>query len=375
MEPRGKQQSVKATQDNLPVCECCRGAEQHDRRIARRDFLTTAGGVVIGASALGSVLPVGRVWAQAKAPETAAAAATSSPESLVKVLFDMLSAKQRETICFPWDHKDEERGLLRTRVANNWDITENYINDSDFYTKDQQAIIRHIFEGIISPDWHERIDKQLSDDAGGYGEQNSIAIFGEPGTKQFEFVMTGRHMTIRCDGNSADHVAFGGPIFYGHAADSFDEGPTHPGNVFWPQAQAANKLYQMLDGKQQEQALLRKGLPQEQRVAFRGKDGDFQGLPVSELSGDQKKHLQQVMAMLIEPYRQSDRDEVTHCLKAQGGLDACNLAYYAQNDIGKDGVWDIWRLEGPSFVWHYRGAPHVHVWVNVADSPSVKLNA
>ena len=374
MEPRGKLQTVPSTKANVPVCECCQGVEHKERRMPRREFLTTASGVVIGASALGSVLPAGRVWAQAKAPEAAAAAA-SSPESMVKVLYDMLSAKQRETICFPWDHKDDDRGLLRTRIAANWDITENYINDSDFYTTDQQAVIRNIFEGIISPEWHERIDKQLTDDAGGYGEQNSIAIFGEPGTKQFEFVMTGRHMTIRCDGNSADHVAFGGPIFYGHAADSFDEGPTHPGNVFWPQAQAANKLYQMLDGKQQERALLREGLPNESRVSFRGKDGKFQGLPVNELTSDQKEHLQQVMAMLIEPYRQSDRDEVTACLKAQGGLDAFHLAYYAQNDIGKDGVWDIWRLEGPSFVWHYRGAPHVHVWVNVADSPSVKLNA
>ena len=43
--------------------------------------------------------------------------------------------------------------------------------------------------------------------------------------------------------------------------------------------------------------------------------------------------------------------------------------------MGDDGVWDNWRIEGPSFVWHYRGAPHVHVWVNVADDPSVKLNA
>jgi hypothetical protein len=375
MEPRGKRQTVQSTKANVPVCECCQGVEHKERRMPRREFLTTASGVVIGASALGSVLPAGRVWAQAKAPEAAAAVASSSPESLVKVLYDMLSPKQRETICFPWDHKDDDRGLLRTRIAANWDITENYINDSDFYNKDQQAVIRQVFEGIISPEWHERIDKQLTDDAGGYGEQNSIAIFGEPGTKQFEFVMTGRHMTIRCDGNSADHVAFGGPIFYGHAADSFDEGPTHPGNVFWPQAQAANKLYQMLDGKQQERALVREGLPNESRVSFRGEDGKFQGLPVSELSSDQKEHLQQVMAMLIEPYRQSDRDEVTACLKAQGGLDAFHLAYYAQNDIGKDGVWDIWRLEGPSFVWHYRGAPHVHVWVNVADSPSVKLNA
>ncbi len=259
MESRG-QQHASSAQANHSVCECCQGLEHKERRMPRREFLTTAGGVVIGASALGSVLPAGRVWAQAKAPEATAAAAASTPESLVKVLFDTLSPKQRESICFGWDHMDEERGLLRTRVANNWDITENYVNDTDFYSKDQQAIIRDIFEGIINPEWHERIDKQLTDDAGGYGEQNSIAIFGEPGTKQFEFVMTGRHMTIRCDGNSADHVAFGGPIFYGHAADSFDEGPTHPGNVFWPQAVAANGLYKMLDGKQQKQALIARGL-------------------------------------------------------------------------------------------------------------------
>jgi hypothetical protein len=307
------------------------------------------------------------------ATETAATAST--PESLVKVLYETLSPKQRESICFAWDYQDSDRGLLRTHVANNWDITDYFINDSDFYTKDQQAIIRKIFEGIISPAWHGRIDKQLADDSDGYGEQNSIAIFGEPGTDKFEFVMTGRHMTIRADGNSAEHVAFGGPIFYGHAAQGFDEEPTHPGNVFWPQAVAANKLYEMLDGKQQEQALLRKGLPSEESVAFQGPQGTFQGLPVRELSSDQKEHLQKVVNLLIEPYRQSDQDEVTKCLKTQGGLDACHLAYYAQNDIGKDGVWDIWRLEGPSFVWHYRGAPHVHVWVNVADDPSVKLNA
>ncbi|HEX3599136.1 MAG TPA: DUF3500 domain-containing protein [Lacipirellulaceae bacterium] len=376
MEPRANESKANQLPANRITCDCCE--EQRDeRRIQRREFFT-ASGAVLGAAAIGSMLPAGRVWAQVADTKDAAtaanAAAASSPESLVKVLFDTLSPKQKETMCFAWNYQDKDRGLLRTRVANNWDITNKFIS-SDFYTKDQQHIIRGIFEGIINPEWHSRIDKQLGDDSEGYGTKNSIAIFGEPGTKQFEFVMTGRHMTIRCDGNSADHVAFGGPIFYGHAADGFNEGPTHPGNIFWPQAQAANKLYQMLDGKQQKQALLMSGLPKEQKVAFRGKNGDFQGLPVSEMSSDQKENLQKVMAMLIDPYRQSDRDEVTACLKAQGGLEGCHLAYYAENDIGKDGVWDIWRLEGPSFVWHYRGAPHVHVWVNVADDPSVKLNA
>jgi hypothetical protein len=374
MKAHSSQPVTAINPQHSTTCDCCQELEIEVRRIRRREFLTTTGGVILSASAMGGILPAGRVWAQAKSTAEPAAA-TSTAESLVKTLYDTLSPKQREKICFAWDYQDPERGLLRTRVANNWDITDNYVSDDDFYTKDQQKIIRGIFEGIINPEWHERIDKQLDDDSGGYGAQNSIAIFGEPGNDKFEFVMTGRHMTIRCDGNTAKHVAFGGPIFYGHAADGFDEGPTHPGNVFWPQAQAANKLYEMLDGTQQKEALVKKGVPAEERVAFRGNGGDFQGLPVKELSSDQKEHLEKVLSLLVEPYRQIDRDEARKCLDAQGGLDACSLAYYSQGDIGKDGVWDIWRLEGPSFVWHYRGAPHVHVWVNVADDPSVKLNA
>ena len=332
----------------------------------RRDFLKTASGVAVGAGTL--VLPSGKVWAEAKA-----ASATAQPESLVKTLYESLSPKQRETICFAWDHVDPKRGLLRTRVANNWDITKKFIND-DFYTDDQRAMIRGIFEGIYQPDWHEKIDRQLDDDSGGYGESNSIAIFGEPGSDKFEFVLTGRHMTIRCDGNSAEHVAFGGPIFYGHAADGFYEDPDHPGNVFWPQALSANYLYDALDGRQRQQALVAK-MPRESHVDFEGKDGNFHGLPLSELSVDQKQLVRDTLQKLIEPYRQSDRDEVHECLKTQGGLDACHMAYYSENDLGDDKVWDCWRLEGPSFVWHYRGAPHVHVWVNVASSADVELNA
>ena len=50
-----------------------------------------------------------------------------------------------------------------------------------------------------------------------------MAVFGEPGTdKPFEWVLTGRHDTLRADGNSVEGAAFGGPIFYGHAADGHD---------------------------------------------------------------------------------------------------------------------------------------------------------
>lgn len=302
-------------------------------------------------------------------------AATDEPrksETLVKSLYDSLTPQQKEKIWFPWDYREDERGLLRTFVNNNWHITDIRIA-SDFFTKDQQDLIEAIFWGLYQPDWKDRIKKQLRDDAGDYGAHQSIALFGEPGTGQFEFVMTGRHLTIRCDGDSSEHMAFGGPIFYGHAAQGFNERPDHPGNVFWYQAQKANALYQMLDGKQREQALLPESI-EESSVQFRTGEIKPVGIPISELTKDQQAEAQSVLLALLEPYRNIDQEEVQRCLKAQGGLEKCQLAFFKDGDLGNDGVYDVWRIEGPSFVWHYRGTPHVHVWVNVADDPSVKIS-
>ena len=338
-----------------------------DLRWSRRDFMRSAGAAALA----GGALPLG-------AGAVGRADPPRIPESIVVTLYESLAAEQRRTICFPWDHVDDERGLLRTRVAANWHITEPEIN-SEFFSADQRALIRQIFEGITSPDWHERFDRQIEDDCGGFGEHQNIAIFGAPSEERFEFVMTGRHMTLRCDGNSAGHVAFGGPIFYGHAAGTwwsggFLESAEHPGNVFWPQAVEANRLYSMLDGRQRGQARVKK-LPEESAVHFRGADVSLPGIPIAELSLDQREEAQRVLRALLEPFRRSDRDEVTVALDAQGGLDRCSLAFYEQRDLGGDGVWDCFRLEGPAFVWYFRGAPHVHVWVHVADHPRVELNA
>lgn len=338
--------------------------------LARRDFLSQAGRAAAG---LGAALAAGPHLALAGAEAPDPFAVPSSPESLVKLLVESFSPKQKEELCFAWDHQDDDRGLLRTHVNPNWMITPHELS-GEFFSKDQRALVRGIIEGIISPEFKERFYKQQRDDSGEFGNAAAIAVFGAPGAGQFEFVLSGRHTTLRCDGNSADHVAFGGPIFYGHAAEGFDEAPDHPGNVYWPQAVEANKLYEMLDGKQRKLALVDEA-PAESAVEFHGAKKGFDGIPVSELSADQHERLQEVLKKLVEPYRQSDRDEVISCLKKQGGLEACHLSFYKEDDIGEDGVWDIWRLEGPSFVWHYRGAPHVHVWVNVADDASVKLNA
>ena len=331
--------------------------------VSRRRFLKTA--------ATSLILP-------ATASRSIAAPTRTSPaETAVKALFDSLEDKQRKVICFDWDHKDKDRGLLRTFVSNNWQITKPTITDGNFYTKKQQGIIHDIFKGLISPAWYERFMKQLREDGGGakWGQQQSIAIFGEPGTDKFEFVITGRHQTLRADGNTQDHVAFGGPIFYGHAGRKFNEEKDHPGNVFWPQAVAANSVYAMLSEHQRSAALVPKS-PKESAVGFHGVNTrNLPGLPLTEMTGDQKEAMRKVLVELLDPFRVEDRDEALAHLKTQGGLDACRLSFYNDADIGGDQVWDNWRLEGPSFIWYFRGDPHVHVWVHIADDASVAINA
>ena len=300
-------------------------------------------------------------------------AAADSAETLAGRLHASLSPDQRSKVCVPWDYVHPKFGLLRTRVGNNWNATAPAVK-GDFFSKDQQQLVREIFERLIDPDWHARFDKQLEDDTGGFGHDQSVALIGEPGSGKFQFLLTGRHMTLRCDGDSAEHVAFGGPIFYGHDTGGGTEDKDHTGNVCWPQAVAANGVYSMLDGRQRKLAMVAK-TPPENAIAFRGDGHSPSGIPVSELSADQRAELERVLGVLLEPYRTVDRDEVRGCLTAQGGLDRCRLAFYQDDDLGDDGVWDNWRLEGPAFVWHFRGSPHVHVWVNIADNPSVPTNA
>jgi hypothetical protein len=202
----------------------------------------------------------------------------------------------------------------------------------------------------------------MDDDSGGFGEYH-VAVFGAPGSGQFEWEMTGRHLTIRADGDSVKGTAFGGPIIYGHGAGDSKKGL--PGNVFYYQTQKANEVFSALDGKQRKSALLSKA-PNEAAVKVQGSSGAFPGLAVGELSADQKGLVESVIKVILAPYREEDVEEAVALLKSGGGLDGLHMAFYESNDVGKDQVWDIWRLEGPTFVWHFRGAPHVHTYVNIA---------
>jgi hypothetical protein len=312
----------------------------------RRSFLKTAG---LGAVAL----------AASAAPKRAA-----SSETLVSTFHKSLTPEQRELIALPFDNP------LRSKVDANWHITKARVGKN--FTPDQQAMIGEIFRGLHNPEFVGNVMRHVEEDAGGLGNY-SVALFGEPGSGHFEFVLTGRHCTVRCDGDSVDGAAFGGPIFYGHqSGSSGTEKPDHPGNVYWYQGKRANQVFAALDGKQRELALL--GDPRAEKgndtVAFKKKGDRMEGLPVSEMSRDQQKLVQQVLADLLLPFRKQDSDEAMRYIKANGGVASLSMSFFKNLDLGNDGTWDVWQLESPSMVWHFRGHPHVHTWVNIRAKAS-----
>jgi len=332
-------------------CDCC------SNQISRRDFLKTTS---VAALAAGGALTGMAAHFQ---PAKTIANRIGAPETLVGSLYKSLSEEQRTGICFPFDHP------LRSKVDNNWFITDKKVG-STFFTKDQRQMIKDIFRDLHSPEYAETVYRQVERDSGkeGFGTC-AIALFGNPGTGQFEFVLTGRHCTRRCDGDSVGGAAFGGPIFYGHAATSFNEPANHPGNAYWYQAKRANEVFHMLDGKQRQIALLDESREEKgtETVKLTGKQTGLPGIPVSALSHDQKELVRKVMADVLAPFRKSDADEAVKLIE-KNGFDHLHMSFYKKEDIGHDGVWDIWQIEGPAMLWYFRGAPHVHTWVHVRES-------
>lgn len=284
-----------------------------------------------------------------------------APETLVKTLFDSLTEEQRGIVTFPFDHP------LRSKVDNNWNITQPSIQA--LFNADQREMVRQIFTGIHSPEYAETVMGQVVHDSGkeGFGAC-SIALFGEPGSGRFEFVLTGRHCTRRCDGDSVAGAAFGGPIFYGHAAKGFYEKADHPGNAYWYQAKRANEVFQMLDGKQRELALLADARKENgtKTVRLTGKTSGLPGIPLTELSADQKGLVRAVLSDLLAPFREADAKEAMKLIE-MNGFDRLHMAFYKNGDIGNDGVWDVWQIEGPAMLWFFRGEPHVHVWAHIRE--------
>lgn len=312
----------------------------------------------------------------------------------LRAFYESLSAEQRRQMCFEWDHRGFTKLPLRLHVTNNWGVSPVSITS---FRKDQQQLIENVIASVLSPGWPERLKRQARNDTGQAWGNQKVAIFGAPNKGPCQMVVTGFHLTLRATCEATPSAAFHGAICHGHQPSGFNERVGHPNNIFWFQAQLANQVYQALDQRARKQALITRDMPfymvdgridrrhilpdtklpipLEPDVRFKGPKGSFPGMPIREMNAEARQLAALTLDGMLQPYRRVYQEQVRRCLQRQGGLEACSMAFYQERDLGNDGEWDNWRIEGPAFVWYYRGSPHVHSWIHVADNPETPVTS
>jgi hypothetical protein len=351
------------SENPLPVCPEC--VEPVDAGYGRREFIRVIGerSLALGvAGTLGGSI-AGAADESPKVAVKPAVREARPAEELVKELFSTLDGDQKKSLVLDWNHGAPPAGKpgVPTRMKMYNGPLGKALGDS--YTKPQQELIDRILHAIANgEEGYMRLSRNKRWDGSGSLQGCGVTFFGEAVEgKKYCWLFTGHHLTIRCDGNSEESTAFGGPLYYGHSPNGYSDR-----NVFNYQTKAVLSVFDALTADQQKKAVVG-GNPGEQAGSVVLKKAGHPGLSIGELTEPQKALVAAVMREVLSPYRKEDADEVMEIVKATGGMDKIHLAFYADKAMKDGEKWHFWRLEGPGFVWNYRVLPHVHTFVNVSN--------
>lgn len=321
--------------------------------VARRDFLRLIG---TGAAALtvGGLTPLEKARA-------ARAEKQREAEALVFELFKSMDSEQKKKLVLPWD-AGSKGGIPARLMTHNGAVTKDSVIGLA-YDKKQVEILDKIFRSICNGETgYKQLSRNGKFDNSGSFEAAGALIYGEPAEgKKFSLVFASHHLTLRCDGNSEESTAFGGPLYYGHSPSGYATT-----NVFHPQTKIVTELFGALDEKQRKTAVMPgKWIDEHGKMKVPGKADKVPGLSFAEMAKDQKELTEKVMKELVSPYRKEDGDEVMEIVKANGGMEKISIAFYQEGKTSDKEPWTYWRLEGPGFVWSFRALPHIHTFVYI----------
>jgi hypothetical protein len=337
---------------NCPECESGPVAQS---TLGRRDFIRVVG-TATAAVAVGGLTPLQKARAARIEKQREA-------EAMVFELYKSMDDNQKKKLVMPWDLKNPREPIAARLMTYNGPVTKDSVIGLG-YDKKQVELLNKILRSICNGDeGFKRLSRNGKFDTNtGAFENAGALIYGEPVEgKKFSLAFSGHHLTVRCDGNSEEATAFGGPLYYGHSPNGYSTT-----NVFNYQTKIVTELLDALDEKQRKLCVMPGTWKDEHgTMKLPKKDAKTPGVSISDMSKDQKGLVEKVMKELITPYRKEDGDEVMEIIKANGGMEKISLAFYQEGKNSEKEPWTYWRLEGPGFVWSFRALPHIHTFVYI----------
>jgi hypothetical protein len=321
----------------------------------RRQFLLGAG--------LAAVTAAGSRWL---VPEVQA---IPHPQ-LVREFRKSLSAAQIEAIFLPFDHPS--RQLVNTIAIRKSPHIGTLLN------AEQMPYAWRLWASMQSEAGRPRFLEPLKAEAGGL-DGCVLSIYGDPDRGPCQSVISGGHLDLR--GGDQLHGGFGDGIAFGHQIGNHE--PRVPGNVWAHHSDAVNRLLALLEPGQLKQAICAEP-PNELLLQVQSAGGRFEGLGVSALNETQTaafcELLTTVMASFTPEHARTAMDDIA----ANGGLEHLHLAVYRDFGFYGDGLrwtdapdrgserpyFQVWRIEGPGMILHFKGWPHVHAYLRLSREPA-----
>ena len=279
---------------------------------------------------------------------------------LARRLFASLDDEQRAGACVDYDHP--------LRQYHNRGVWGGGLGVFRGFDRAQRALLTDLLYAGLSEAGRERIPEEYFTRWPGVHSMR-VLICGDPSAPPYQVILTGAHVNLRLGGKSREGAAFGGPQVYGDQRGNGEIGL--PGNLYRYQFLLAQRLLRGLDAGRRAEASLGEA-PVQTAIGLQGRGGRFAGTPVASLASEEKHVVRDLIDGILSTYPSRDVVYAQECLAANGGIDALFLAFYAHGEDGPIPEAQVFRLEGPAAVFHFRGHPHVHAFMNVSmdgDAP------
>ena len=202
-----------------------------------------------------------------------------------------------------------------------------------------------------------------------------LLFCGSPHDDAYQVHLTSAHLCLRMGGASREGVPFGGVQVYGDQTGNGEIGL--PGNIHRDQLLAAQALVESL-GPAARRAARRPRAPSQTAVSTQGAAGRFEGVSLADASKETRDKARAFIALVLGNYAPEDARAAWDAIETSGGLGAFHVADYDLDHQGGRSYADrpsqIFRLESPSAVFHYRGEPHLHAFFNVERDAEAPLS-
>lgn len=257
------------------------------------------------------------------------------------------------------------------------------------FNHQQQDRIRNIYRSMLSENglkmFHDTVNLE------GKFTASNFTIYGKNSTplSELQIQINGGHYMLRKGNEEQSGYAFGGPISYGQQIGNGRF--MVEGNAFKAHGDALHQFHKLLSQEERQQAYLTTP-PSELDIQPLGESELIPGLAIGTTSKEARHAAKVLLDRIFDAYDKKQTAAAWAALNEHGGLDEVRISMFTDFGFYKNGgsysqssysqktdsqnanpsdlpYIQVWRLEGPNSVIHFKGYPHVHAYINILSKP------